>query len=53
MKYYSGTTDFASDSPSAVTLGKFDGMHRGHQKLFQRGPQSGRAEPDSLYDRSG
>ncbi len=36
MKYYSGTTDFASDSPSAVTLGKFDGMHRGHQKLFQR-----------------
>lgn len=36
MKYYSGTTDFFSEQPCAVTLGKFDGMHRGHQKLFQK-----------------
>ena len=36
MKYIENTTDFYSEMPSAVTLGKFDGLHRGHQKLIRR-----------------
>ncbi len=35
MKYFCNTTDFHSDGPTAVTLGKFDGLHRGHQKLIE------------------
>ena len=29
------TIDFRSPSPSAIMLGKFDGLHRGHQKLIR------------------
>ena len=36
MKYIENTTDFYSEMPSAVTLGKFDGLHRGHQKLIRK-----------------
>jgi len=35
MKYFCNTTDFHSDGSTAVTLGKFDGLHRGHQKLIE------------------
>lgn len=35
MRYICNTTEFFSERPSAVTLGKFDGLHRGHQKLLQ------------------
>lgn len=35
MKYIHDTTEFYSAAPSAVTLGKFDGLHRGHQKLLR------------------
>jgi riboflavin kinase/FMN adenylyltransferase len=35
MIYIHDTTEFSFDGPSAVTLGKFDGLHRGHQKLLK------------------
>ena len=35
MKYIHDTTEFRSGVPTAVTLGKFDGLHRGHQKLIR------------------
>jgi riboflavin kinase/FMN adenylyltransferase len=35
MEFYQNTTDFYIDGPCAVTLGKFDGFHRGHQVLLE------------------
>lgn len=35
MNYVTGMTKFHMERPSAVSLGKFDGLHRGHQKLIQ------------------
>lgn len=34
MRIISGTTEFRLDTPSAVMIGKFDGMHIGHQLLL-------------------
>ena len=36
MRYIQGTTEFLIQEDTAVTLGKFDGVHRGHQKLIHR-----------------
>lgn len=44
MKYTSDTTEFYSEKPSAVTLGKFDGLHRGHQKLIREVVRIAKAE---------
>lgn len=34
MEYIHGSTDIKLAKPTAVTLGKFDGVHAGHQKLI-------------------
>lgn len=34
MKYITNTLDFKIEEPTAVTLGKFDGLHRGHELLM-------------------
>ncbi len=34
MEYMIGKREFQIEEPTAVTLGKFDGRHRGHQKLM-------------------
>ncbi|EET58208.1 riboflavin biosynthesis protein RibF [Marvinbryantia formatexigens DSM 14469] len=36
MKYIEGFMDYTMDRDTAVTLGKFDGLHRGHQELVRR-----------------
>lgn len=36
MKIINDTLDFQLSNESAVTLGKFDGIHRGHQKLMNK-----------------
>lgn len=36
MRYIKDTLDFQLEGRSAVTLGKFDGLHRGHEKLIRR-----------------
>lgn len=41
MKYITSNLDFQLEKRSVVTLGKFDGVHIGHQKLMQRALEIG------------
>lgn len=36
MRYIKGTLDFQEKQNSVITLGKFDGIHRGHRALIDR-----------------
>lgn len=48
MEYIHGTTKFHRDRPTAINLGKFDGFHRGHQKLIRYGVENKDPEAESL-----
>ena len=37
MKEWIGTTEVRIDVPTVVSIGKFDGEHKGHQKIFSSG----------------
>jgi riboflavin kinase/FMN adenylyltransferase len=36
MKYWNHTLDFFVEEDSVITLGKFDGLHRGHELLIEQ-----------------
>ena len=36
MKYIKNTLDFHVDEPTVISLGKFDGIHRGHELLMEK-----------------
>ncbi|MBR5127498.1 MAG: bifunctional riboflavin kinase/FAD synthetase [Roseburia sp.] len=36
MRYIKDTTDFFIEEPTAISLGKFDGIHRGHELLLEQ-----------------
>lgn len=36
MQYFTGTTEIRMEESTAITLGKFDGLHRGHQTLIAK-----------------
>lgn len=35
MKYIKNTTEFLIEEPTVISLGKFDGIHRGHELLLE------------------
>lgn len=47
MEYITELDSYMSSDKTAVTLGKFDGLHKGHQKLIDKITQYTRKNPDT------
>ena len=52
MRYMTEIHSYQSEKRSAVTLGKFEGLHRGHQKLISKVKGFEAGEPDPAGNRS-
>jgi riboflavin kinase/FMN adenylyltransferase len=48
MEYINEFREYKSEKRTAVTLGKFDGFHRGHYALIDKIKEHSDAEVDSL-----
>ena len=48
MRYLEGLRDYKNENKTAITLGKFDGFHRGHQLLIDKIKEHSSKEVDSL-----
>jgi len=48
MQYIEGIDAFHGEKRTAVTLGKFDGLHRGHQKLIEKITEYADSECESV-----
>jgi len=44
MQYIQKITDYQSNTPTVMTIGKFDGLHKGHQKLIEEVKRVAKAE---------
>ena len=50
MHYVTDLSKYQTENRTAVTLGKFDGLHRGHQELISiSGRMCGYADHLSVY----
>ena len=49
MEYMKGIDGLYIQEETAVTLGKFDGVHRGHQKLLSRILEKKEPEKRNVY----
>ena len=48
MRYIDQLQDYKNENKTAITLGKFDGFHRGHQLLIDKIKEHSSAKVDSL-----
>ena len=46
MQYIKGIDAFREEKRTAVTLGKFDGLHRGHEFLMEKQIEQRTSETD-------
>ena len=50
MKYLKNTTEFYIEEPTVLSLGKFDGIHRGHELLMEHLASKKEAEKKAAPD---
>ena len=48
MQYFAGTREFQIKEPTAVTIGKFDGLHRGHLVEYPFNQEVAHMDPEQF-----